>query len=85
MSIPYAVVVPTTGRPSLVDLIEALHQEPGPLPDEIIVVSHIYDQAARLRSYEIAAVWMGGLEGPPKPPVVARGAPAEPERPSIAP
>jgi alkanesulfonate monooxygenase SsuD/methylene tetrahydromethanopterin reductase-like flavin-dependent oxidoreductase (luciferase family) len=24
-------------------------------PDELIVVSHIYDHAARLRSYEIAA------------------------------
>jgi alkanesulfonate monooxygenase SsuD/methylene tetrahydromethanopterin reductase-like flavin-dependent oxidoreductase (luciferase family) len=24
-------------------------------PDEVMVVAHIYDQAARLRSYEIAA------------------------------
>jgi hypothetical protein len=24
-------------------------------PDEVIVVSHIYDHAARLRSYEIVA------------------------------
>jgi hypothetical protein len=28
-------------------------------PDELIVVSHIYDHAARLRSYEIAATIRG--------------------------
>src|SRR2546421_10108348 len=27
---------------------------------------------------------MGGLDGPPKPPIVARGAPAKPWRPSIS-
>jgi alkanesulfonate monooxygenase SsuD/methylene tetrahydromethanopterin reductase-like flavin-dependent oxidoreductase (luciferase family) len=28
-------------------------------PDEVMVVAHIYDHAARLRSYEIAAALMG--------------------------
>lgn len=30
--------------------------------DELIIVSHIYDHAARLRSYELAASAMGGLD-----------------------
>jgi hypothetical protein len=28
--------------------------------DELMVVSHIYDHAARLRSYELAAQFRGG-------------------------
>jgi len=33
--------------------------------DELMVVSHIYDQSARLRSYEIAAATM--TESPARP------------------
>lgn len=34
----YSVVVPTVGRPSLRDLLRALGEGAGPLPDEVIVV-----------------------------------------------
>jgi luciferase family oxidoreductase group 1 len=40
--------------------------------NEVIVTSHIYDHAARLRSYEIAAAWMPRAAQAPAPAITAR-------------
>src|SRR6266545_812979 len=36
--VPYTVVIPTVGRPSLAVLLDALHTGHGPRPAEILVV-----------------------------------------------
>ncbi len=61
----YAVIVPTIGRPSLMPLLRALIDGPGPLPREVIVVNDRPAQALELPSWDgLLRVLDGAGRGP---------------------